>query len=46
LKSGRRPPKCKVNPSPFDDEDGAVVIIGGGAAGNTAAEKLREVHFK
>jgi len=41
LKGGRRLPKCKVNPSPFD-EDNVVVIIGGGAGGNTAAEKLRE----
>ncbi|GES79469.1 AIF-like mitochondrial oxidoreductase [Rhizophagus clarus] len=41
LKSGRRPPKCKVNPSPFNEDD-VVVIIGSGAGGNTAAEKLRE----
>ncbi|CAB5376388.1 unnamed protein product [Rhizophagus irregularis] len=41
LKGGRRPPKCKVHPSPFNEDD-VVVIIGGGAGGNTAAEKLRE----
>lgn len=44
LKSGRRLPKCKVNPSPFNEDD-VVVIIGGGAGGNTAAEKLREVYL-
>ncbi|RIA86180.1 hypothetical protein C1645_714583 [Glomus cerebriforme] len=42
LKSGRRPPKCKVPPSSFDEEKNVVVILGGGASGNTAAEKLRE----
>jgi hypothetical protein len=43
LKSGKRPPKCKNDPSPFDED--AVVILGGGASGNTAAEKLREVYI-
>lgn len=45
LKGGRRPPKCKVLPSPFNEDD-VVVIIGGGAGGNTAAEKLREVYLR
>jgi len=40
FKSGRRPPICKEDPSPFNDD--VVVIIGGGASGNAATEKLRE----
>jgi len=44
LKIVRRLPKCKVSPSPFDED--TIVILGGGASGNAAAEKLREVYIK